>query len=360
MQAIWQAAVEELDLGKEFALATIVAVRGSSPRHVGTRLLIRRDGTIVGTIGGGLFEADVQAAAGQALEQGVSQRVSFSFRGDDSQSPEMICGGDTDVLIEVVNPLNEQVAGALRATRDAVTERRPATLITCTVAAENQALAIHHLLAFDSGTVAGGFENDHQALLSLPEPRLLSPVQLIQAQAWDYPLLVERLRPSGTVYIFGAGHVGECVAHLARYVDFHIVVLDDRSEFASPERVPDAHSVIVLDSFDHAFTDLPVDDDAYVVIVTRGHTHDKTVLKQALASEAGYVGMIGSRRKTRLIFDALVSEGTPQESIDRVHAPIGLPIGGETPREIAVSIVAEMLLHRTKCRGEPKGRACPA
>ncbi len=109
------------------------------------------------------------------------------------------------------------------------------------------------------------------------------------------------------------------------------------------ERVPDAHQITVLDSFDDTLKDLGVDEDSYLVIVTRGHAHDKTVLEQALRTPARYIGMIGSRRKTKLIFESLLAQGFSQEDIQRVSAPIGLPIGGETPEEIGVSIIAQMV-----------------
>ena len=183
---------------------------------------------------------------------------------------------------------------------------------------------------------------------SLPERRLLKPAQLLKVPSLTYPVYLERIRPRGTVYIFGAGHVGVCVAHLAAYVGFTVVVIDDRSEFANAERVPEAAEIVVVDSFADEFSSLSLDSDSYVVIVTRGHAHDRTVLVQALRSQAGYVGMIGSRRKTHVIFQALLKEGFAREDLSRVHAPIGLPIGGETPEEIGVSIVAEMVSVRNR------------
>jgi xanthine dehydrogenase accessory factor len=131
-------------------------------------------------------------------------------------------------------------------------------------------------------------------------------------------------------------------------VGFRVWVLDDREAFANPERFPDAHQLKVLDGFERAFEDLEVTADSYVIIFTRGHLHDKIVLTRALATDAGYIGMIGSRRKRNAIYDALRAEGIPQAEIERVHCPIGLAIGAETPEEIAVSIVAEMISHRSK------------
>ncbi len=348
MLAIWRAAVKELEEGRDFVLATIISVRGSSPRHVGTRFLIRRDGVIVGTIGGGLFEANVQRFAASALEAGTSHRVFFSFQGENAGSADMICGGDAEVIIEFVDATDEGLQELFRHVLAITEERRSGFLLTDVPSPGSGLGRFKHLFLDDAKKRLGGFTDDERALETIPPARLLKPAQLLSFPDRETPIFVEWLHPDETVYIFGAGHVGECVAHLASYVDFRVVVLDDRSEFASPERVPEADQIVVLADYHRAFQELDVDEDGYVVIVTRGHAHDKTVLQQALQSGAGYIGMIGSRRKTKLIFDALMQEGFSKEEIDKVHAPIGIPIGGETPQEIAVSIVAQMIQFRTR------------
>lgn len=348
MLAIWRAAVEELEKGRDFVLATIVSVKGSSPRHVGTRFLVRQDGVIVGTIGGGLFEANVQRFAASTLEKGTSHRVLFSFKGEDTSSAEMICGGDAEVIVEFVSAKDKELEELLRRVLAVSLERGSGFLLTDVAMPLPGEGRPAHLFLDERNNRVGGFPGEEQVLAALPPTRLLKPAQLLSLPDRAFPVFLEWLHPTGTVYIFGAGHVGECVAHLSAYVDFKAVVLDDRADFASPERVPDADRIVVVDSFHQSFEELTVDEDSYVVIVTRGHAHDKTVLSQALRSKAGYIGMIGSRRKTKLIFEALLQEGFSQEDIQRVHAPIGLPIGGETPQEIAVSIIAEMIQIRNR------------
>jgi len=162
-----------------------------------------------------------------------------------------------------------------------------------------------------------------------------------------HQFFVESALPSETVYLFGAGHVSQQVALVAALVNFKTVVLDDRAEFANQERFLQADEVIVVTSFNQAFTGLAIDHDSYLVILTRGHVNDKTVLAQALRTKAGYIGMIGSRRKRDMVYQELLNEGFTQEDINRVHCPIGLNIGGETPQEIAVSIVAELIQVRS-------------
>ncbi|MFC1836237.1 XdhC family protein, partial [Thermodesulfobacteriota bacterium] len=266
----------------------------------------------------------------------------------DAGSAEMICGGDAEVLLEYVDSGDTTLEELFRSLMKLGEKRRSCFLFTRVSIGTGQSGPVEHLVIDDAGVTVGGFSGDEQAVGSMPPKRILKPAQLLDMDSWDYPVFLEWLRPRGTVYIFGAGHVGECVAHLAKYVDFKVVVLDDRDEFASFERVPDADTVLAPDSFQGAVEDLEVDEDSYLVIVTRGHAHDKTVLAQSLRSDAGYIGMIGSRRKTALIYEALIKEGFSREDLERVHAPIGLPIGGETPQEIAVSIVAELIQMRDR------------
>jgi xanthine dehydrogenase accessory factor len=149
-------------------------------------------------------------------------------------------------------------------------------------------------------------------------------------------------------FLFGAGHVARPTAQLAAMVGFAVSVADDRGEFANAERFPDADEIRVLDSFENSFTGLELGRDDYVVILTRGHLYDKTVLAQALKTRAGYIGMIGSRSKRNTIYAALFEEGVSQADIDRVHSPIGISIDAETPEEIAVSIIGEMIQHRAR------------
>jgi len=345
MLAIWRSAVEQFEEGRSFVLATILDVKGSSPRHVGTRFLIQQDGTIVGTIGGGLFEAQVQEFAAAALHAGTSHRAPFSFTGEGAESKEMICGGNAEVLVEFVDA-GDKVREEIFKQLLAIAQNRGSGYLLTNIAIPvgGQAVGgIDYLLMDGEGRRYGGFPQADSVLRILPHQRLLKPAQLFEAPGTEHPVFLEWLKVHGTAIIFGAGHVGACVSHLAAYVHFNVVVLDDREEFASPAKLPDAHQVVVVDSFDQAVSDLAVDEDSYLVIVTRGHAHDKTVLAQALRTNAGYIGMIGSRRKTKLILEALLREGFSREDLQRVHAPIGLPIGGETPEEIGVSIIGEMI-----------------
>lgn len=154
---------------------------------------------------------------------------------------------------------------------------------------------------------------------------------------------LEEFEARSTVLIFGGGHVGQALEPILRYVGFSTTVADDREEYANMNRFPDANCIKVLRSFDDAFEGLETDENSYIVIVTRGHSFDYTVLRQSLKKKTAYIGMIGSKSKVADTFKKLREDGFSQEELDRVYSPIGLSICAETPEEIAVSVAAEMI-----------------
>jgi len=249
MLAIWRAAVEQFEQGNDFVLATIVGVAGSSPRHLGTRFLVRKDGAIVGTIGGGQFEAKVQDLARDALKEGMSRRAPFSFTGQDASSSDQLCGGSAEVLVEYVDARDQSLREVIGRLSEISLQRGSAFFFTPMSIPPGGQGRVEHLLTDGSAWKLGGFPGEELAIRAMPESRLLKPAQLLEVPGLQYPIFLERLRPTGPAYVFGAGHVGECVARLAAYVDFKVVVLDDRAEFASRERIPEADEVVVLHTY---------------------------------------------------------------------------------------------------------------
>jgi xanthine dehydrogenase accessory factor len=207
------------------------------------------------------------------------------------------------------------------------------------------------------GTIGGGcYENDAfwkaRAALESGKSQLLH-YELNDDFAQENGLVcggqmdvhVDPLEPTPHLYIVGAGHVGWHLGRFAADAGFRIHVVDDREKFASAERFPDAEEVVAESIPDWLHrADLPT--SAFVVVVTRGHTHDLDAMRSLAARDFRYLGLIGSRAKVRRIYDMLLAEGMPAECLDRVHAPIGLDIGAVTPAEIAVSIVAELIAVR--------------
>ena len=173
-------------------------------------------------------------------------------------------------------------------------------------------------------------------------------VQIDYIEAADPGDFIKEFKLMDTAYIFGGGHVAYALEPVLRHVDFKTVIVDDREEYSNPERYPNAERTIVCDDFDNAFDELELDENSYIIIVTRGHRGDLQVLRGALKQPYAYLGMIGSRRKNNKLYETLKGEGVTDEQLATVHAPIGLEIGSETPEEIAISIVAEIIDVRSK------------
>ncbi|MGW8186393.1 MAG: XdhC family aldehyde oxidoreductase maturation factor [Desulfobacterales bacterium] len=346
MHLVEQTACDLLAQGQVFVLATIVRSEGATPRTAGSKMIVTRDGRGIGTIGGGSLEAAVMIRATQLIEQEQSEVMNFDLSGDVVTAKDMICGGSVDVLLACVlpTPVNRDLFDQWR---QVLEHNRQGCLVTVALQTSDTLYRTTHCLVMSQEKRIGPVPLGRPVL-----EKVLTTVTTatrIQALWLEKTLvLVEPSASVATAYLFGAGHVAQPTARLAAMVGFQVWVLDDRKDYAHPERFPEAHRVRVLDSFERAFTDLAVTSNSYVVIFTHGHLHDKIVLAQALATDAGYIGMIASRRKRNTIYDALRAEGIPQTQIDRVHSPIGLAIGAETPEEIGVSIVAEMILKRSQ------------
>ena len=163
---------------------------------------------------------------------------------------------------------------------------------------------------------------------------------------------VEDFKTSTQAFLFGGGHIAKALDPVLRHVDFDVTIIDDREEYANSERFPEAVKNVVCDTFDNCFDEIDVDEDSFMVIITRGHRGDLQVLRQALRKPHAYLGMIGSRRKNALLFEQLEKEGFTQEELAGVYTPIGLDIKSETPEEIAISIVGEMIRVRAEANSE--------
>ena len=256
MEDIYDEIVRIKNEGDVGALATVVWVKGSTPRAEGSKMLIRHDGSIMGSVGGGCLEADVWQAAMKVIEEETPKVLNFDLTGREETPEGLICGGTMQVFVE---PITAQ----------------------------------------------------------------------------------------STVYIFGAGHIGFAVSKIANMTGLRVVVIDDRPAYANKERFPDADEFHVDDP-SSTVAKLKINKASYLVIACRGHLEDQEVLAEAVKTPARYIGLIGSKKKVKTVFANLKKQGLSQEDLDRVHAPIGLPITTESPEEIAVSIMAEIIDVRRK------------
>lgn len=332
--------------GEDLVLATVLKKSGSAPCLAGAKMIVRTDGTSLGSIGGGALEAGALKAAKQVLESGGAKIMKFNLTGADAAGMQMICGGQVDVLVEYIpcNPANNDVFHGLST---ALGNSEKCYLIADLGPVEGEIDAITHCVVREDGSIAGEFPYSPELLGRLKSKAFKSTYPVL-ADLEGRRFFVERCFAPSTLYVFGAGHVSQKLATLAEMASFRVVVLDDREDFANRERFPAADEVVVLDSFNNCFAGLEIDDDSYIAIVTRGHLHDGTVLKQALGTKARYIGMMGSKRKKDELFKVLSLDGFGEKQLDRVYCPIGLEIKAETTVEIAFSIVSQLILNRAQ------------
>jgi len=241
-------------LGQKCAVATIVQVNGSIPSFESAKILVREDGSFMGTVGGGCVEAEVWNAAREVIETEKPRHLSFSLGQDAAYDEGLICGGQLNIFVEPV----------------------------------------------------------------IPQPR---------------------------AFIFGGGHVSKGISKIATLAGFSTSIIDNREAFANAERFPEAEATYA-EEYEDVFPKLPVNSSSYIIIVTRGHRDDMRVLRWAVNTQARYIAMIGSKRKTISVVHELEKEGIPREAFEKVFAPMGLEIGAEMPEEIAISVVAEMIAVR--------------
>lgn len=335
-----------LALGQTFALAIVTESEGSTPRKVGSKMLVFEDGGIYATIGGGSPEAAAIQACREALESGVSRELAYDLTQGDVDVSAPICGGAGSVMICVIGPSQLPAAEALASGK---AMNRDMQLIVRIADGTADLFALD--AASGAATAPQGIAGDDA--LSARLALLCQQHHDVDARTVDEDGAIwysERIRPEGTLYLLGGGHVSFATEEVARIAGFATAVVDDREEFANAGRFPYARC-IVLPEF-AGLDGLDIIEDDYIVIATRGHSYDRACLDWALTTPARYIGMIGSKRKVRLVLDRLLEEGAPKEKVDAVHSPIGLPIGGNTPGEIAVSIVAELIQERVSRYGE--------
>jgi xanthine dehydrogenase accessory factor len=339
---------EQLECGSPLVLASIISLHGSSPRHIGTKMAISVEGKSYGTIGGSLLEATAIKEAKKTLLGKQSSLMEFDLAGDGAYSKGMICGGKAVVLLDYIQATKENLEFFL-SWNEEVLAGNDFYSLTHFKESGHSIEIIGRCLLFGDGRWIGNCaltEPDVESVKA--QIRSISTTSVLALK--ETRLVIDPIRKLKTLYCFGAGHVAVPTAYIAALVGFRVVVLDDRAEFANLERFPEAYKVCVIEDFSHAFEGLEIDSDSFIVIVTRGHQYDRAVLEGALKTEAGYIGMISSHKKRETIYEALMAKGVTRERLAQVHSPIGLPIGGETPEEIAVSIVAELVSVRSKQR----------
>ena len=336
--------IAELDqilrTGRTACYTALVETRGSTPQKSGAAMLVYPDGSQVGTLGGGCVEAEVKRRALQLLDHGTTDLLTFELDSDYGWDDGLICGGRMKMLVDPIRPGED--LRYFQALTGAFLADQATTEVVVIDAEKSGGQLADRFLINDQGALlaARGPQSPPEALWTHLRPLSDRPRPYVVSGLSYLPYL-KRCR----LIIVGAGHVGQKTAELAADVDFDVWVVDDREEYCNPDRFPRAKRLLV-GPIDQVLSGLGVDSDTYCIIVTRGHNHDEEALYHLAETSARYVGLIGSHRKIKLIFEDLLRENLAEESLRRVHAPLGFDIGSQTVSEIAISIIAELVAHR--------------
>jgi xanthine dehydrogenase accessory factor len=336
----------QLQANLPLVLVSLVSQQGSAPRHDGTKMVVTVDGKTFGTIGGSLIEAAAIKESRAAIMSQQSKILSYELSGKDTTSPDMICGGKAEIFLDYISPSATSREFAVK-WLEAISRGKDLFILTA-FKNSGQSMNVEGYVIIDAECriISGSVLTESDVSMIKTELHTITTTSIFSLG--ETSVMVDRIRKLKTLYCFGAGHVAVPTAHLASLVGFKVIILDDRPEYSNTARFPDADKTLVVKDFIHALDGLEIDNDSYIIIVTRGHQYDRQVLEQSLKTSAGYIGMISSKRKRAAIFEALMAEGVTKQRLDWVHSPIGLDIDAETPEEIAVSIVAELIQVRNQ------------
>ncbi|TGE38129.1 XdhC/CoxI family protein [Desulfosporosinus fructosivorans] len=329
------------DTEEKAVLATIIRTEGSTPRERGTHMLIMGNGPAIGTIGGGTAENLIFTRAlalmtvdneGQGLGQGRGEVHRIVINQETGMSKLSVCGANMEILLEPI-----QGKGFWQFVLNLQMSEKDVVMVTSLVPPYTKSI-------FDTkgnvlwGLPQTGLELSAEKLVNIFSSMQADVLEISEESSW----LVEPVLKTTRLLILGAGHVAREIAYYAKPLDFQVTVIDDRAVYALPEFFPGAHAVICSD-FETGITNYRPNGDTYVVIVTWSHRTDENCLKDVLNFSAKYVGMLGSTKKVATIVKHLQEEGYTAQNLARLKAPIGLAIGAQTPSEIAISILAEII-----------------
>jgi xanthine dehydrogenase accessory factor len=288
--------------GEDIAIATVIETWGSSPRPLGSKMLVTRSGKMAGSVSNGCIEGAVFDEAQKVLKTRASKVAAFGVADEVAFEVGLACGGHIEVFIQPLAPVHQRLIAMLN-------RNEPATLRTNLASGEAELV---------EGTPPGS-----------------------ELARRDGDTFIEPFRRPAQLVIIGAIHIAIPLHRLAKLMGYRVTVVDARAKFATKERFPEADELIVAWP-DEAMAGIAVDNSTYVVILTHDPKFDLPALRSVLKKDAGYVGAIGSRKTNQNRFDALRQEGFSEEQLSRVHGPIGLDLGGRGAEETALGILAEI------------------
>lgn len=331
-----------LENDKPAVLITVIDKQGSGPRSPGAKIVLAEDGTFWGTIGGGQVEKRAIGFA-ETLFTSTTQAAVDHYQlkpGHEGENIDMLCGGRVSLLFERF-AADEENRQLFRRFKELDETPGKGVWVIDLDAVDIRQQAQRTLLSRDE-TVSLRFAALQAQLFTGGKVGRKSHLLTVDGTSW----FIDSFSSAGHLILIGAGHIALEVARLACSVDFDVSVCDNRPEFASAERFPMVDSVVVVAEYEAIFDQVSASDDAYIVILTHGHSYDQTALEQALQTDACYIGMIGSLRKRDAIYANLRDRGVSDDQLRSVYSPVGLDIGAESPVEIAMSIIAELISKR--------------
>lgn len=330
-----------------FALATVTATSRSAPRGAGATMAVHPDGPVVGSVSGGCVEGALVEVATEVLASGLPQRVTYGISDDEAMAVGLTCGGTIEVFVRACT----RVSLPLERVAAAIAVELPVAIVTVLDHAQRPELSGRSIVV-TSDEVVGSVEDDQleQALVDLARDALLQGDTRLrhigaagERRGDDVAVMVEAFAPRPRMIVFGAIDFAGAVASIGRFLGYHVTVCDARARFATHARFPDADDVVV--DWPHRYlAGTPVDARTALCVLTHDAKFDVPVLKQALETPAGYIGVMGSRRTHEDRLERLRAEGVREEQFVRLRSPIGLDLGGRTPQETAVAIAAELIM----------------
>lgn len=341
---------------KSYVLATVTGCKGSTPQKPGSSAIYGKKGLIAGTVGGGAVELAIGELAMKAIQSGKTAYYQFDLDNDITDLEAAICGGGMSILVD---PSTKSHIEVFESVRISALNRIPGVLATFCKSGKPDCEGIERIW-ITTGNIHDVSQQVPveiipivEEMLSKPNPDEFREIFLRDSAETNVRLaFLESIVPPVQLIIAGAGHVGKALSHLAKLLDFEVVVWDDRTEYANKTNLPDADK-IVTGSIKDSFGNIKVNTDSFIVIVTRGHKGDADVLKQFIGSDTGYIGMIGSRRKIAQVRESfLKNKWATAEQWDKIYSPVGLEIGSKTVQEIAVSIAAQLIQVRNQLKGK--------
>lgn len=338
----WSALSGKITSGEDVVIATIIASKGSVPRGSGARMLVGKDGRIIGTVGGGAVEYECINIAKEMMLSGKNECRHFILDKNDIADIGMVCGGDVDILFQLVSSEDEKNIELYSKLFSLIKEKKTCYLI----------YGIHEPGTIEMTIVGADGEKYGYSVPPDIFEKCSESTALISYENRGKKYYIEQIVSPERVFIFGGGHVAQQLVPILSRCDFNCSVIEDRPEYAKPRLFEDKCDIILVEEGTLSKNLPEITENDYVCIMTRGHKDDYLVQAAVLKSKAHYIGVIGSRRKIAAVNEKLMADGFTKEDIKRITTPIGLDIMSETPAEIAVSICAQLIMVRAKRKGK--------